>query len=452
MSLRRVSFFGLGYVGLCTAVCFAKKGFKVVGVDIDEEKIKGIMEGEAPLYEPDLEPLLRDCLRKGTLTCTTDPREGVTRSTVSFITVGTPSRPDGSIDLRYIRLVAKDIGEALREKAGYHLVVVKSTVTPGTTLDVAKPILEDASGRKCGPDLGLCMNPEFLREGRAIQDVLNPDRIIIGEYDEKSGDLLEGLYRQFHEGETPPVLRTNIPTAELVKYANNAFLATKISFINTIANICERIPDVDVTTVARGIGLDHRINPRFLRAGLGYGGSCFPKDLKAIIALSKQLSYRPILLQAVQEVNEAQARRAVEIAREELGELKGKRIAVLGLSFKPDTDDMREARSIPIINQLLREGAEVTAYDPVAIPKAKTILKDRIRYAPSPTECLKGADCCILITEWEEFKGLRPEDFLKNMKQPILIDGRRIYNPKEFNKKLKFRAIGLGRRFHLISI
>jgi len=309
---------------------------------------------------------------------------------------------------------------------------------------VVKPILEKHSKKNCGSDFGLCMNPEFLREGSALHDTMHPDRIIIGEYDKKSGDVLDALYKDFYSEETPPTIRTNLPTAELIKYANNAFLATKISFINTIANICEKIPGADITIVAKGIGLDRRINPQFLRAGLGYGGSCFPKDVKALIAFSNQLGYIPTILQAVQEVNENQAKHAVEKARERLGELRGKRIAILGLSFKPNTDDMREARSIPIINQLIKEGASVTAYDPVAISNAKSIFKNEIRYASSPVECLKDADCCIIVTEWQEFKKLTPKDFIQNMRQPILMDGRRIYNPRRFSEKLMFRAIGLG--------
>jgi UDPglucose 6-dehydrogenase len=288
------------------------------------------------------------------------------------------------------------------------------------------------------------MNPEFLREGSAIHDTLHPDRIVIGEYDKKSGDTLEELYKKFYAKKNQPILRTNLPTAELIKYANNSFLATKISYINTIANICEKISGTDVATVAEGIGLDERINPRFLRAGLGYGGSCFPKDLKALTAFAKKQNYVPTMLKAVQKVNDDQAKHAIELLKSEVGELKNKRIAILGLSFKPDTDDMREAKSIQIINQLLDENANVTVYDPVAVPNAKAIFKNRISYASTPIRCLKNADCCIIVTEWQEFKQLKPEDFTQNMKHPILIDGRKIYNPKTFSKKLKFRAIGLG--------
>ena len=230
----------------------------------------------------------------------------------------------------------------------------------------------------------------------------------------------------------------------IIKYASNSLLATKISFINTIANLCEKIPGADVKIVAQAVGLDKRIGPLFLNAGLGYGGSCFPKDVKALIAQAKNLGYHLTLLEEVENINKTQPLKAIQFCKELLGNLKGKHIAILGLAFKPDTDDMREARAIPIINQLIKEGAKVTAYDPVATPTAKTIFKDKIEYANSTIECLKNAECCILVTEWDEFKKLTPEDFIQNMKQPVLIDGRRIYNPEEFSKKLKFAAIGLG--------
>jgi UDPglucose 6-dehydrogenase len=442
--MRAISIFGLGYVGLCTAACFADRGFKVVGVDVDEEKVKVLAEGRSSIHEPGLEPMLQKAIKGGTLRPTLDAKSAVEESDVSFITVGTPSGPDGRIDLKHVELAARDVGSAMRDKAGYHLVVVKSTVTPGTTQNVIKPILEEVSTKSCGRDFGLCVNPEFLQEGDAIRGVLEPDRIVIGEFDGRSGDELEKLYRDFYGERMPPVIRTNLPTAEVIKYASNAFLAAKISFINTIANICERVPGADVTVVARGIGLDKRTGPLFLNAGIGYGGSCFKKDIEALIDYSKNLGYRPELLEAVEKVNESQPYRAVELCKKVLGSLKGKRVAVLGLAFKPNTDDMREARSIPIIRKLLEEGAEVIAYDPVAVENAKAIFKNEIAYAPSAIGCLKNADCCILVTEWEEFKRLKPEDFIQNMRQPVLVDGRRIYDQKEFGGKLKFSAIGLG--------
>jgi UDPglucose 6-dehydrogenase len=445
MKKQSISVLGIGYVGLCTAVAFASKGYTVTASTHNAKKAAKINNGIPPFHEPNLQKLLEKTVQNGCLTCLVNQTEkAVLETDLTFNAVGTPSKPDGSIDLQFIKTSTHEIGKALNQKSTYHVVIIKSTVIPGTTQNIVKPILEKESKKKCGPDFGLCMNPEFLRQGSAFKDTLHTDRIVIGEYDKKSGDTLNNLYKTFYGKNTPPTIRTTLSTAELIKYASNSLLATKISFINMIANICEKIPDADVKTVATAMGLDKRIGPLFLNAGLGYGGSCFPKDVKALIAHSKSLDYTPTLLEEVENVNKNQPLKAVQLCKEQLGSLQGKNIAVLGLAFKPNTDDMREARVIPIINQLTQEGAKVTAYDPVAIPNAKTIFKNKIQYATSAIDCLKNADCCIIVTEWEEFKRLKPEDFTKNMKQPILIDGRRIYNPKEFGKKLTFRAIGLG--------
>jgi len=441
----RISVLGIGYVGLCTAVGFASKGYKVITSTHDAKKASKISKGIPPFYEPNLQELLEKTIRNGQLQCLLNQADKAVHETdITFNAVGTPSKPDGSIDLQHIENSTREIGRALNKKDKYHVVVVKSTVVPGTTQSIVKPILEKQSRKRCGSDFGLCMNPEFLREGSAVEDTLNPDRIVIGEHDKKSGDTLESLYSGFYGAKKPPTVRTNLSTSELIKYANNAFLATKISFINTIANMCEKIPGADVTVVAKGIGLDKRIGSLFLNAGLGYGGSCFPKDVKALIAHSKNMCYRPELLEVVENINETQPYKAVQLCKNSLGKLKGKNIAILGLSFKPNTDDMREARSIPIVNQLLKEGANIIAYDPAAVPNAKAIFQNKIQYAHSAIECLKDVDCCILVTEWEEFKKLTPEDFTRNMRRPVLIDGRRIYDPKEFSQKLVFEAIGLG--------
>jgi UDPglucose 6-dehydrogenase len=442
----RISVIGTGYVGLCTAIGFAHKGYTVIASDSDAEKVAKINSGIAPFHEPNIENLLGETIRNGTLKCFVDQTEKAVFGTdLTFIVVGTPNKSDGSIDLQYIEAAANDIGKALSTKDNYHLVIVKSTVVPGATQNVVKPILEEESGKECGRDFGLCMNPEFLRQGSAFEDTLFADRVVIGSQDQMSGDLLECLYRDFYGEKTPPIIRTSLATAELIKYASNSFLATKVSFVNMIANVCERIPSADVKTVAAAMGLDKRIGTLFLDAGIGYGGSCFPKDVKALIAYSRKLGYNPKLLEAVEDINSAQPLKAVQLCREELGTLKGKRIAILGLAFKPDTDDMREARSIPIISGLKKEGARVVAYDPAAIPVAKALFKSSIEYANSANECLRGADCCILVTEWEEFKQLAPEDFIKNMRNPVLVDGRRIYSAEKFKQKMKFIAIGLGR-------
>ena len=446
MKKPKISVLGIGYVGLCTAVGFASKGYNVTASTHDAEKAAKINNGIPPFHEPNLQKLLKETIKTGHLTCLTNKtEEAVLETDLTFNAVGTPSRPDGSIDLQFIETSTRDIGQALNQKPTYHVVIVKSTVVPGTTQDLVKPILEKESKKKCGADFGLCMNPEFLRQGSAFEDTLHTDRIVIGEYDKKSGDTLENLYKDFYGKDIPPTIRTTLSTAELIKYASNSLLATKISFINMIANICEKIRDADVKVVAAAMGLDKRIGSLFLDAGLGYGGSCFPKDVKALIACSKAFGYHPDLLESVENVNKTQPLKAVQFCKEQLGNLKGKNIAILGLAFKPDTDDMREARVIPIVNQLLTEGANVTAYDPVATDVAKSIFQNKIRYAPSAIECLKNSDAAILVTEWEEFKKLTPDDFTKNMKQPILIDGRRIYTPEAFSQKLKFTAIGLGK-------
>jgi len=444
MPKYRISVVGTGYVGLCTAVGFASRGYTVIASTYDDEKVSLINKGIPPFYEPSLEEMLKKSVKQNFLKCVLGRREAVLNTEITFIAVGTPSQPDGSIDLQFIKTSAREIGEAISEKNAYHLVVVKSTVVPGTTEKTVKKIIEEHSKLRCGVDFGLCMSPEFLREGAAVQDTLYPDRTVIGEYDKKSGDILEDLYHQFYGNELSPIIRTNLPTAELIKYANNACLANRISFINQIANICQRISGTDVTKVAEAIGLDKRISPLFLNAGLGYGGSCFPKDVKALISLSKGLGYNPVLLNAVENVNQSQPYEAVKLAKELLGTLKGKRVGVLGLAFKPDTDDMREAVSIKIINALLEDEAEIVSYDPAAIDNTKKIFGDRIKYASSAIECIGGADCCIIVTEWDEFKRLKPADFIKHMRTPTMVDGRRIYDPKEYGHKLKFAAIGLG--------
>jgi UDPglucose 6-dehydrogenase len=441
----KISVIGTGYVGLCTAVGFASKDFSVIAVDNDAEKIANISKGSPPFYEPGLENLLAKALKNSNIKCIFDQtKEAVLHSDLTFIAVGTPSKKDGSIDLKYIESAAQDIGKALKQKNSYHVTIVKSTVIPGTTQNVVKPILEKASGKSCGEDFGLCMNPEFLKQGSAFEDTISADRLVIGEYDQKSGNTLEKLYKDFYEETQPPTIRTSLATAELIKYASNSLLATKISFINMIANMCERIPGADVKVVAKAMGLDKRIGPLFLDAGIGYGGSCFPKDIKALLACSKSLGYNPEILESVESINHHQPLRAVELCESLIGPLKNKQIALLGLAFKPDTDDMREARVINIINRLLELGAKIKAYDPVAMPVAEKIFEKKIQYASSVQNCLEKADCAILITEWPEFKKLTPEDFMGYMKQPALVDGRRIFDPKIFSKKIRFAAIGLG--------
>jgi len=432
----------MGYVGLCTASTFASRGIRTIGIDIDEARVDQIRKGKAPLHEPQLDAMLKKAIRSRLLAASSDISSAADTGT-TFLTVGTPSQQDGSIDLSYVKNVTEDLGSVLREKRGYHLVVVKSTVVPGTTNGTVRRFLEQSSGKKVGSEVGLCANPEFLKEGTAINDALHPDRIVIGSNDKKSANQLTILYRKFYGSQLPPVILTNPESAELVKYASNAFLATKISFINTVASIAQQIPGVDVGTIAEAIGLDPRIGGLFLKAGPGYGGSCFHKDLQALINYSQNNGYDPILFRATEETNEQQANKVVDMAETLLGSLSNKKVVVLGLAFKKDTDDIREASSLRVINQLKTKGAHVIAYDPMAIPNAKKQLADQISYADNSHSALKGAACAIIMTEWDEFRKLKPKDFQAYMKTPNIVDARRIYDPREFSR-LNYVAIGLG--------
>ena len=439
----RISIVGAGYVGLVAAACFANGGLEVLLSTNDPKKIEMINNGKAPFFEPKLDGLLKKAVKSGKLRATKTRAEAVLDSDVTFICVGTPSTSDGSIDLGFIYAVAEEIGRGLRKKRGYHAVVVRSTVVPGTTNKV-KDIIEKLSGKKAGRDFGMCMCPEFLRQGNAVYDTFNPDRVVIGEHDKKAGDVMEKLFSEFYKGKNVPILRMNTVSAEMVKYVSNSILATKVSFINEIANICEKLKDVDVYEVAKGVGLDRRVGPLFLEAGPGFGGSCFPKDVNAILSFSREMGYEPKILATVMAVNEEQALHVVDLARRSLGELRGKRIAVLGLSFKPNTDDMREAPSVRVIKKLLAEGASVVAYDPVAENNARKILKNAIEYVDSAAECLKGADCCIVVTEWDEFKKVNTE-MLKRMKGRSIIDARRVWDAEKLRKAgFSYSGIGVG--------
>lgn len=445
MEKRKIIILGLGYVGLTMAACLVTRGFKTIGVDMDSEKVAALSAKNCPIQEPGLKELIAEGLATGALELTQDLGEAAEGSQITFVSVGTPSEPSGSINLEQIRSASESVGAALKKIDGYHLLVVRSTVTPGTTGQMVRRIIERRSGRSCGEDFGLCANPEFMKEGAAVQDMLKPDRIVIGEYDAKSGNTLEGFYREMYSDSMPALIRTSLANAELIKYSNNAFLATKISFMNSIANLCERIPESDVDVVAKGIGLDPRIGPLFLRAGLGWGGSCLPKDSKAFLAFGRSLGVDLPIVHAALEINEIQPLSALDKARKALGGLRGKRIAVLGLSFKPETDDVREAISIRIIDELLREASEISVYDPAVTETTRRNLSGRVDFAASAEECIDGADCCIIATEWDEFKRLRAEDFKRRMRRPVIIDGRRIYNPREFEANTEYYGVGLGR-------
>jgi UDPglucose 6-dehydrogenase len=437
-----VSIVGMGYVGLCTAATFASRGIPTIGIDIDETRVRQIQKGHSPIHEPQLDQMLRKAVKRKLLDATSDISRSIDTST-SFLTVGTPSQPDGSIDLTFVKKAIYELGTTLQKKQAYHLVVVKSTVIPGTTNNTVKPALELSSGETIGPSLGLCTNPEFLKEGTAINDALHPDKIVIGSNDKKSASQLTRLYRRFYGSKLPAVIVTSPETAELVKYASNAFLATKVSFINTIANIAQQIPGVDVNQIAEAIGHDPRIGRLFLKAGPGYGGSCFHKDLQALINYSQRQGYDPYTLEATEKTNEEQADKVVQLAEKLAGPLDQKRIAILGLAFKKDTDDIREASSIRVIDRLRKKGARIAGYDPMAMPNFERVFGDTIELAKDPHSALKGADCAIVMTECDEFRKLKAKDYIAQMRLPVLVDARRIYGPAEFSE-LKFAGIGFG--------
>lgn len=412
--LMDISIIGTGYVGLVSGACLAKLGNNVICVDIDEKKVEKINNGIFPIYEEGLDKILSEY--KERIKATTDYKLAISNSTITFICVGTPSKKDGSVDLSFVRDAAVETGKHLKEKDSWHLVVVKSTVLPGTTRDIVLPILEKQSGLKAGKDFGLAMNPEFLREGVAVKDFLEPDRIVLGVYNNRSRDVLRKLYKDF----LCPILVTSLSTAEMIKYASNAFLATKISFINEIGNMCKS-HGIDTYEVADGIGLDKRIGRAFLNSGIGWGGSCFPKDLYALISWGKKNRNKPKILEEVVEVNNQQPLKLVELLKKHVPKLNGKTIGLLGLAFKPNTDDVRESKAIPIVEQLLREKAYVKAYDPKAIGNFKKIYP-QIIYCQSAQDVL-SSDAILIVTKWDEFKKL-------HYKGKIVIDGRKLEKAK----------------------
>ncbi|HXZ89958.1 MAG TPA: UDP-glucose/GDP-mannose dehydrogenase family protein [Candidatus Dormibacteraeota bacterium] len=440
----KISVFGLGRLGLVTAACFATRGHTVFGIDTDLRRTRSARNGEPLFFEPNLKRYLTRAIRKGFLTVIQDDSLSP-GSDLAMITVGSPAQKDGSINLTYLKQAAKTIGRSLRTANAYQLVVVRSTVTPGTTRNVVKPILEKESAKEAGRQFGLCSNPEFLREGNAINDILHPDRIIIGSEFAEDAKRLGTFYKRFYRNNSPPILATTHENAELIKYASNAFLATKVSFVNCIANIAERIPGADVSVVASGIGMDPRIGSQYLKAGLGWSGSCLPKDVSALQRFSSTLGYKAELIEATAKTNHMQFRRAVQFAKSALVSLRGKRVAVLGLAFKPNTDDVRSAISIQVVRALLKQRARIVAYDPAAMESTRTLFKNRIEYASDAIDCIRGADCAIIVTEWNEFKSILPHIFIKQMRHPIVIDGRRIYDPERFTQTgVRFLAIGLG--------
>jgi UDPglucose 6-dehydrogenase len=436
----KIAVVGTGYVGLVTGTCFAEVGIDVTCIDIDQKKIDNLHQGILPIYEPGLEEMVSRNVEKGRLHFSTNLAEAIEGCDVAFIAVGTPPGEDGSADLKYVLAVARGIGEHM---SSYGVIVTKSTVPVGTAAKVHAEIAQAMAKRGANIEFDVASNPEFLKEGAAIDDFLKPDRIVVGIASERAEEVMTKLYKPFLLN-GHPIIFMDIPSAEMTKYAANSMLATKISFMNDVANLCE-IMGADVNMVRRGIGSDARIGTKFIYPGIGYGGSCFPKDVKALIKTAQENGYDMQVLRAVESVNEQQKSVLFDkLSRHFGGDLRGLKIAVWGLSFKPKTDDMREAPSLVIIERLLAAGCTVTAYDPVAMPEAKHSLGDTITYAKDEFAALIDADALLVVTEWPEFRAPNFDVVARLMKQKVIFDGRNIYEASELKE--------LGFAYHCIGV
>lgn len=430
-----IAVIGTGYVGLVTGACFAEFGVEVTCVDVDESKIERLKKGVIPIYEPGLDKIVEKNAASGRLHFTTDVASAIKDAQVVFLAVGTPPKDDGSPDMSYYQQAAKDVAESID---GYKVLVTKSTVPVGTGQWLKKFVAENL---KVPTEFGVASNPEFLREGAAIEDFMRPDRVVIGSNEPRAIEVMKELYRPLYLIETPIVI-TSLEAAELIKYAANAFLATKITFINEIANLCDAI-GCDVHDVARGMGMDNRIGRKFLHPGPGYGGSCFPKDTRALTTVADQFGVETRIVDAVIEANERQREAMIPKIEKLLGDLKDKRIGVLGLSFKPETDDMRESPAIDIIRSLVARGSSVIAFDPVAMDEAKHCLPD-IEYATDEYEAIRGADVLLIVTEWNQFRALDMDRVKSLLRSPKIADLRNIYEPDDM-RALGFEYVGVGR-------
>ena len=435
----RIGIVGLGFVGLTFASTLANRGYDVIGMDIDKAKIKNIESGKVPFYEPKLENVLKNALKKK-LILTENIEEIVVKCDFIFLTLGTPMNKNGNIDLKIILTVCKKIGQSLLKLKNRPTIIIKSTVTPGTTNNQIKKILEKESNKKVGKGFGLITNPEFLREGKAVYDTLNPHLIVIGSNEKYDGRKLEKFYNKFHNKKNSIII-TNNTTAEIIKYANNSFLATKISFINNISNLCQTLPGTNVDQIAEAIGIDPRIGNQFLKAGPGYGGSCLPKDVQALIACEKSLGVESTLLNAVHQTNVLQIQKIIKLVEKTLVNVKNKRITILGLSFKEESDDIRESRSIKLIEILLKKQSNITVHDPKAIKNTQLIFKDKISYNEKIGDAINDSDCVILMTPWKQYSKLQDIDF-KKMKNKNIIDTRRILNIHD--NDINYIGLGIG--------
>ncbi len=436
----KIGIIGLGFVGLSFASVLASKGYSVIGVDTDKEKLEKIKNGVMPFYEPKLQSILRKSLKNGLKVSSSI--SGVEKCSLIFVTVGTPQKINGEIDLTMVKNVTNKIGKVLSKTRHKPIIIIKSTVIPGTTHGVILPILQRISGKKVGKDFGLVTNPEFLRETMAVNDTLYPHVVVLGGDNNTFLKKVRRFYSNLHHN--IPIVLTNYGTAEIIKYANNSFLATKISFINQIASICEEIPDANIDDVARTIGLDPRIGNLFLDAGPGYGGSCLPKDIKAIINFSDKIGVDSTLLRTVERRNKQQINNLSKLVKQcFIEKIKGKKITVLGIAFKPETDDIRDSVGIGLVKRLLKLGAKITIHDPKALENARKIFRDKVKYQKSITSALKDCQCAIIMTGWKQYEKINNET-IKHMTSKFIIDTRRIISNKNLNAK--YFAIGLGQK------
>ena len=434
----KIAVIGLGFVGLSLTSVLASKKFNVIGIDVDKEKCRKISNGISPFFEPELEKTLKKGL-KNKLHIESDI-SAVLDCDLIFVTVGTPQNKTGGIELSIIKKAMTSLGKNIRNSKKEHIILIKSTVVPGTIKDVILPILENNSKKKAGKDFGLISNPEFLQESTAIRDTEFPHAVVLGGYKTKFMKDMEKFFTKLHP--KTPIIITNHQTAEMIKYANNSFLATKISFINQLSNICQKIPGANIDDIAKTIGLDPRIGGLFLNAGPGYGGSCLPKDMKALINFAKITGVKPTLLNAVEDVNVKQLEEIISIAKKKLGGLESKKITILGTSFKPNTDDIRDSIAIELIKKFLKRRVKVTVHDPRAIENTKNMFKNKINYAKSIPDAILGSQCIIIMTQWKQYEKLTNKDF-KQMKKKMIIDCRRMLSEKQLD--VDYYAIGLGK-------
>ena len=435
----KIGIIGLGFVGLSFAAVLTSKGHSIIGVDTDKEKLEKIKNGIVPFYEPKLQSLLRRSLNVG-LEVSSNIL-AIKKCNLIFVTVGTPQKRNGEIDLTMIKNVTNKIGKLLSKTKHKPIIIIKSTVIPGTTQNVILPILQRMSRKNVGKGFGLLTNPEFLRETMAVNDTLHPHVIVLGGDNDIFLKKVRRFYSNLHH--SVPIVLTNYSTAEIIKYANNSFLATKISFINQIASICEEIPDANIDDVAKTIGLDPRIGNLFLDAGPGYGGSCLPKDVKAIINFSTKAGINPTLLTAVEKTNKQQINSIIKLIKQNIGKIHGRKIAVLGIAFKPETDDIRDSVSVELVNRLIKLGAKITIHDPKAIENAKKIFNNKIKYQKSVSTAVKDCKCAIIMTAWKQYEKINNKT-IEQMAKKFIIDSRRIISDKKLNAK--YFAIGLGQK------